>query len=229
MLKLRTIFTALILLMFTIACSSPEKKAKEKLKDMGIEFNQEAFFIHVVEDNAEVVRLFIRAGISPDVKEGGITALLEAARRGNTKTAMVLIDAGADVNARDGYGVSALMFAAISGSAEIMQKLLQKDADVNVKDSDGRTVLIEALTTENEIPSNIFRALINAGADVNVKIYDGIAPLMLAVFGDPQVIQMLIDAGADVNAKDIYGATAMKRAKYNPESVKILREAGAKE
>lgn len=99
----------------------------------------------------------------------------------------------------------------------------------NAKDIDGRTALIEVLTTENDIPAEVTQALIDAGADVKVRIYDGITPLMIASFGDPKIVWMLIDAGAEVNAKDVHGKTALKRAAHNPEVIKILTEAGAKE
>jgi len=225
----QTFLLILALMMVPIGCSSPERKAREELESLGIAFSPEEFFVRVIENNTDIVRLFLKAGMSPDEKQGEMAALLEAARRGNSEVALALIEAGAGVNSKDSYGVTALMFAAISGSAEIMQRLIEKGADVNAKDIDGRTALIEALTTENDIPAEIVQALIDAGADVKVRIYDGITPLMIASFGDSKIVRMLIDGGAEMNAKDLHGKTALMRAEHNPEVIKILTEAGARE
>ena len=225
----QTFLLILALMMVPLRCSSPEKRAREELERLGIVFSPEEFFVQVIENNADMIRLFLEAGMSPDEKQGEITALLEAARRANKEVALALIEAGADVNSKDSYGVTALMFAAISGQAEIMQRLIKKGADVNAKDIDGRTALIEVLTTENDIPAEVIKTLIDAGAEVNVRIYDGITPLMIASFGDPKIVRMLIDAGAEVKAMDVHGKTALNRAAHNPEVIKILKEAGARE
>lgn len=211
------------------ACSSPEQKAKKLLSQQGVAFTQERFLASVAEGHAEEVRLFLQAGMSPDAEERGITALMDAARRGHTDVTLALIDAGTNVSAGDERGVTPLMYAAISGSPEVIKKLIASGADVNARDRDGRTVLVEALTSENDNPPEIIRALIDAGADVNVKIAGGVTPLMLAAGGDPEVLRLLIAAGADVNARDNQGATALQRAEFSPENVKVLKEAGAKE
>jgi ankyrin repeat protein len=227
--KSRIIAVISALFILASSCSSPEKKAKEQLKLHGYEFSESDFINAVQQGDAEAVKLFLDAGMSPDAEENGRTALIEAARRGHSDLALILIDAGADVNAKDTYGVSSLMFAAITGSGEVIVKLLEKSADVNVRDQDGRTALIEALTTENDLPDEMIKALIDASADVNRAIYNGITPVMLAADGSPQILRMIIAAGADVQAKDEEGKTALMRAKNQPENIKILEDAGAKE
>src|SRR4030042_1754583 len=110
------------------------------------------------------------AGIPPDVQDQGYTPLLEAARRGDSETALELIESGADVNTKDPYGVTALMFSLIAGSTDVALKLIEKGAEINSRDIDGRTALVEALTSENEIPPEIVEALVRKGAGVHLPL-----------------------------------------------------------
>ncbi len=224
--------TALIsVLLLLFACSSPGSKEKETLVSRGVEFSQESFFNSVVRGQTEIVKLFLEAGMSPNAKQGGITALMEASRRGKThhEIAAALIKAGAEIDAQDPYGVTPLLFAAISGSPETMRMLLKSGANVKAKDVDGRTALIETLTTENDLPPETIEELIQAGSEVNVRIYGGLTPLMIAAAGNSRILQAIIRAGADLNATDDQGATALRWAKDSPENYKILKDAGAKE
>jgi uncharacterized protein len=209
------------------ACSSPARKAREELARQGFEFTAEAFSRQVRDGRTDVVKLYLSAGISPNASDQGVTPLLEAARRGYSETALELINAGADVGAKDAYGVTALMFSLIAGSPDVALKLIEKGADVNSRDVDGRTALVEALTSENEIPPAVIDMLIRRGADVNVRLAGGLTPLMIAASGDPRLVRMLVEAGADVNARDDGGADILERAKDNPENIRILEDASA--
>jgi len=224
--------TALIsVLLLLLACSSTGRKERETLVSRGVEFSQENFINSVVRGQAEIVKLFLEAGMSPNAKQGGITALMETSRRGKTHSeiAAALIRAGAEINVQDPYGVTPLSFAAMSGSPETIRMLLKSGANVKAKDVDGRTALIETLTTENNLPPETIEELIQAGSEVNVRIYGGLTPLMIAAAGNSRILKALIRAGADLNATDDQGATALRWAKDSPENSKILKDAGAKE
>ena len=55
-----------------------------------------------------------------------------------------LLDAGADINARDNKGKTALMFATVNGYQLVVQTLVDSGADVNSLDKEGNTALIMA-------------------------------------------------------------------------------------
>ena len=57
-------------------------------------------------------------------------ALLNAISRGQEKTAGILIERGADVNAKNKYGVSALMLAASLRLTNTVNLLIAKGADI---------------------------------------------------------------------------------------------------
>ena len=211
--------------------ANTEKRAGQELDKRGIVDSEKEFFKAIVKGEESIVSLFLEAGMSPNAKQGGITALMEASRWGKThrEVAAALIRAGAEINVQDPYGVTPLLFAAISGSPETIRMLLKSGADVKAKDVDGRTALIETLTTENDLPPETIEELIQAGSEVNVRIYGGLTPLMIAAAGNSRILQALIRAGADLNATDDQGATALRWAKDSPENYKIFKDAGAKE
>src|SRR6516164_10346526 len=61
--------------------------------------------------------------------------LLIAARKSDVPAVKMLLEKGADVNAKTSYGVTALSFAADRGSLEVVKILLEHGADVNATDT----------------------------------------------------------------------------------------------
>ena len=101
----------------------------------------------------------------------GSTALGHAAKYGHNEIAELLIENGADVDAKDEDGSTPLHLAALMGRKEIAELLIENGADVNAKAMDGGTPLHYAATKE------IAELLISKGADVNAKNEKGEAPL----------------------------------------------------
>jgi len=67
----KTFFLILALTMAPLVCCSPEKRAREELERLGIAFNPQEFFVQIIENNADIVRLFLQAGMSPVCFGGG--------------------------------------------------------------------------------------------------------------------------------------------------------------
>lgn len=83
------------------------------------------------------------AGRSKDVVElfKNVSALVDAATKGNAQTLKELIDKGTPVNGLDQFGHSALTEACSGGKTEIVKLLLEKGANPGIKKSDGETPL----------------------------------------------------------------------------------------
>jgi ankyrin repeat protein len=56
----------------------------------------------------------------------------------------LILDRGADINAKDDEGKTALMFALESKNQYIAEYLLEQGADVSIKDNAGNTTLMYA-------------------------------------------------------------------------------------
>ena len=71
------------------------------------------------------------AGADTEAKGGsnGYTALMLASEKGHVDAVQALLDAGADIEAKDYYGWTALMLASRYGHVEVVQALLDAGAD----------------------------------------------------------------------------------------------------
>ena len=73
------------------------------------------------------------------------TVLILASREGRLDEVKVLLEAGANVNAKEKYGITALILASHIGYLEIVKELLIVDGiNVNEKTNYGSTALINA-------------------------------------------------------------------------------------
>ncbi|MFC1820980.1 ankyrin repeat domain-containing protein [Thermodesulfobacteriota bacterium] len=135
----------------------------------------------------------------------------------------VLVEFGADINARNINGDNALRAAARHGHTETVRFLIDK----NSHKDDQNTALILA-AGEGHIKTMEF--LLHIGIDVNIRRRDGWkeTPLISAAeFGKKKAVIYLLERGADIDAVDSKGMTALDHADVNKRAsiVKILKKA----
>ncbi len=205
-------------------------------------WGSEAFFAFAT---ADIVAGCIAGGADAHTIADGsqATALLFAAAASTPDTAVVsmLLEAGADVHARDGFlQYTPLHHAAQSGTPQVVRALLAAGADVdawakgfNVDWGWGWTPL--HLAARSNPDPEVVSALVEAGADLHApgeeSYYRGNTPLHYA--GDnpnPDVAAALLGAGAEVNAISARGRTPLHEAAANasnPAVIDVLVAAGA--
>jgi ankyrin repeat protein len=160
---------------------------------------------------AAMVNLLVEAGAEVNPRSTSrISALEDAAGRGNIEVARALIAHGAEVNRNNSGGSgSALATAAADGQLEMVKFLLANGANPNLTGYQNRqTAVMHAVFANGHKPvhDEILRVLIQAGADVNWKAdknYEEDTPLTRAVKqGEVGAIKILLEAGADTSIKD---------------------------
>jgi len=71
--------------------------------------------------------------------------LINAAQYGHIGIVELLLNVGADINAKDEYGWSTLMSAADNGHKDVIELLVKAGADVNAKTNGGWSALMLAV------------------------------------------------------------------------------------
>jgi hypothetical protein len=148
----------------------------------------------------------VRAGNRPDIERqiaanpeavqgmdgGGSTPLHHAAGYGPLANVELLINKGADVNAKNRRRSTPLHWA-IHDEAKV-RLLLSKGAEVNTRQAQGRTPLFLAAMLGDSVPT--MRLLFARGADPNLASANGQTPLMMAAArGNIEGTRLLIERG----------------------------------
>jgi ankyrin repeat protein len=233
-------------------------QAQAELHRQGVEFNASSFLKSVDEEKAELVNLFLVAGMDPNSNEaGGTTALMIAAglRRSSPNTGggcidgivhpcyliarktapadleivRLLIKAGAAVQARDVDGETALHKAAAASNVDIAKILIHQGAEVNATSTRRATPLtLAALTNDDTIMVELLFA--NGAAVNDLETHSSPALLNAAAAGHLGSLRFLISKGADASSTNRAGTTALMEAATHghAETVEFLLDGGAK-
>lgn len=107
----------------------------------------------------------------------------------------ILIQAGANINARDNKGITPIMYATMRSLPGPFEKLLQRGATLNEPDYAGRTALINTVDFNNYFALSL---LINLGAPLSTIDYCGFSVVhYAAAFADVKTMNILQRARID--------------------------------
>lgn len=156
--------------------------------------------------DAAAVRAAIAEGADLEARgAGGMTPLVAATKGNRVDAALALIDAGADVNAKDDIVDSAYLYAGARGHNEILRATLEHGADLRSTNRYGGTALIPASERGH---LDTVKILLSAGVDPNhINNLHWTALHEAIVLGDgsqvyADIVSALIAGGADVTIRD---------------------------
>ncbi len=166
------------------------------------------------------IEILLKAGANVRAQDtNNNTALLTHLSEGKVSFDIVrlLVNAGADVNHKNGDGYTPIFYAVLNGNEYIARFLISKGAKLNER------------LPENSIPWQYYN---------NASLHDayggGVTPLMIAAaLGHTEIVKILLESGADVNVvvKGEHASyTAKKLAETNQhmDIVKIFNNLATK-
>jgi uncharacterized protein len=200
--------------------------AREALAARGVTLESKAMLDAVARNQADLVRLFLDAGLAVDQTDGdGRPLLLVAADRGHREALQALLDANPDLDATDRLERTAVMWAALRGHADVVGDLVARGADLNHKDKVlkdtalmlaaawGHTSVVKVLTgtglaqtRRSGVVGTIFG---KGGLNLDETNRIGWSAVMYAArYGHTDIARALVDAGAKVDRRDELQRTA---------------------
>ncbi len=237
---------------FALGDSSDPQTEHYVRRTDGVEFLQEETFVMqhggtvlhraVAEGEIERMKELLETGVSLEIADNsGFTPLHIAIWKEQEEAAKLLIEQGANVNARirGPLGWAPIEEAARFGLVDTISLLLKHGADINSRTRTDVTPLHLAVDYKKWAAAEL---LVTRGANVNARDNSGVTPLHLFARGSrderspkwvgsqtDNLLTQLLEKGADISASDGQGATPLHFAvvRNNLRTAKILIANGA--
>lgn len=135
----------------------------------------------------------------------------------------LMLDAGADIFAKDNDGCIPLHYAARNGNYEIIQFLVQKGANIDKVDNEGRTPLFYGIENFYVMESiEIVKLFVSLGADINhLDNYN--RNISFYCWRDSlELLKVLNQLGLDFNVRDIEGKTVLFNSGFGIDELKFF-------
>jgi ankyrin repeat protein len=141
----------------------------------------------------------VQAQVAPSAAEAAVySGLHAAAQRGNVAQIEALAAAGADVDARDGFGRTPLHVATFARQRDAIRALARRGARLDLLENDRYDAVTIGSVADDE---ETLRLLLSLGASAKLVTsrYDGTALIAAAHLGHDGVVRQLIAAGAPLD------------------------------
>jgi ankyrin repeat protein len=166
-------------------------------------------------NNIVKVKKLIEEGCDVDAyDDSGKTALMYAAKNGQSEIMNMLIKKGAMVDEDCYSGKTALMYAAAYGQTEIVKLLIENDVSIDFVDESGFSALMYAATYGQ---TEIVKLLIENDAYLYDKSnsFEDTALTLAAINNHAEIVKLLINEGAEViGYKDIFKRLFQRNINY---------------
>lgn len=167
--------------------------------------------------HTDIVRLLLEHGASVDhrIPGTGLTPL-HLAHSGDTLA--VLLEYGADKEAKDDNGYTPLFYAVTKQDSNLTRRLVNAGADFEATDNWGHTALLNALIYgEQKSREENCRYLISKGAPVNAKGQDryGSTVHRCCRFGEVEEVALILELGGDAGLRYGMQGTLLEAACNN--------------
>uniref|UniRef100_A0A0G4HRS8 Uncharacterized protein n=1 Tax=Chromera velia CCMP2878 TaxID=1169474 RepID=A0A0G4HRS8_9ALVE len=149
-------------------------------------------------------------------RKDGRTVLHQAADLGLQDAVSLVLEFGAEVDAKDGAGSTPLIYGARRGHAAIVDILIRRGAEPSYMSPEPHSLcalFTGALEAKN---MEVAELLLSAGADPHAPLKDG-TPLLVhaAKSGFLELVEVLLKFGADPTAKCAEGLSSIEAARKN--------------
>jgi ankyrin repeat protein len=215
----RALFQSETSFISSLKISSSDPKAVHRLFHSETEFASRAWFL--AYHNLEyILRLLQNANevmnLGVELKFDGLVALHVAAGNGYDDIASLLLDIGAEIEAKDQSGQTALHLASSAGHDRLVRLLLQRGANIMAKNLDERTPLHLAAMEGHE---TVLEALASQMRKEDLEMRDlyGLTALHLAVrFAEwrgasgESTVKKLLESGSRAKTRSNSGKTAIQ-------------------
>lgn len=237
-----------------------EQNMNKKIKkhDYKVHFVPSVMLLEAAARNdIDEVQRLLMLGVSPDsTNEDGLTALHQCCIDDSEEMMKLLLDFGANVNAKDSEQWTPLHAAATCGHLHLVKYLISKDADLLAVNADGnmpydicedeatldyiesemakRGITQEMIDETRAQPERYMlsdlKNLVENGDDLEYRDHQGATPLHIAAAnGYVAVVEFLLDhhVSTDINDNDFWQPIHAAACWGHPDVIELLVQAGA--